>query len=253
MYATAYFPGTRTSTTGPEISFVANAEGESPTIAPNTWLEIKGLNLAPAGDARIWQSSDFAGTTMPVQLDKVSATVNGKSAYVYYISPAQINILTPPDAMSGAVQVAVTNSGTATAAFSAQAQPISPSFFVFNGGPYVAAEHVGGSLIGPATLFQGASTPAKPGETVAIYANGFGPTNVTVTGGSITQSGTLSPLPVVQIGGIRATVQFAGLVAPGEFQFNVVIPTTVGNGDQTITAAFGGVSTQPGTLITIHN
>ena len=178
MYVTAYFPGTRTSTTGPEIAFVANAEGESPTIAPNTWMEIKGVNLAPAGDSRIWQDSDFVGNTMPTQLDKVSATVNGKNAYVYYISPTQINILTPPDTISGAVQVVVTNNGAATAAFTAQAQPISPSFFVFSGGPYVAAEHVDGSLIGPATLYPGASTPAKPGETVVIYANGFGATSV---------------------------------------------------------------------------
>ncbi len=46
-YVTAYFAGARTSTTGPEIAEVANAEGESPAIAPNTWVEIKGVNLAP--------------------------------------------------------------------------------------------------------------------------------------------------------------------------------------------------------------
>jgi uncharacterized protein (TIGR03437 family) len=105
---------------------------------------------------------------MPTELDRVSATVNGRNAYVYYISPAQINILTPPDAMSGPVQVVVTNGGTASTAFTAQAQPISPSFFAFNGGPYVAAEHASGSLIGPATLYPGATTPAKPGETVVL-------------------------------------------------------------------------------------
>lgn len=95
----------------------------------------------------------------------------------------------------------------------------------------MAAEHVGGSLIGPSTLYPGASTPAKPGETVVIYANGFGTTSVPVISGSKTQSGTLATLPVIQIGGLRATVQFAGLVFPGEFQFNVVIPPTLGNGD----------------------
>ncbi len=183
-YVTAYFVGNRASTAGPEIAEVANAEGESPTVAPNTWLEIKGVNLAPTGDSRIWQTSDFASNQMPVALDKVSATVNGKSAYIYYISPTQINVLTPPDAMSGSVQVVVTNNGIATAGFTAQAQSISPSFFVFNGGPYVAAEHLNGSLIGPATLYPGASTPAKPGEIVVIYANGFGPTNLPVTTGS---------------------------------------------------------------------
>jgi uncharacterized protein (TIGR03437 family) len=253
LYVTVYFVGNRASTSGPVIAEVANAEGESPTIAPNTWLEIKGANLAPPGDSRTWQSSDFVGTQMPVALDKVSATVNGKNAYIYYISPAQVNILPPPDAMNGPVQVVVTNNGTATASFTAQAQSISPSFFVFNGGPYIIAEHLNGSLIGPPTLYPGSSTPAKPGEIVVIYANGFGPTNVPVSTGSTIQSGTLSPLPAIQIGGVAATVQFAGLVAPGEFQFNVIIPASLGNGDQPITATYGGASTQSGALITIHN
>jgi uncharacterized protein (TIGR03437 family) len=238
---------------GPVISEVANAEGESPTIAPNTWVEIKGVNLAPAGDSRIWQGSDFVGSQMPTELDRVSATVNGRNAYVYYISPAQINILTPPDAMSGPVQVVVTNGGTASAAFTAQAQPISPSFFAFNGGPYVAAEHASGSLIGPATLYPGATTPAEPGETVVLYANGFGQTSAPVQSGSATQSGTLSTLPVIKIGGVVAAVNFAGLVGPGEFQFNVAIPASLANGDQSITAAYGGASTQSGALITIHD
>jgi uncharacterized protein (TIGR03437 family) len=253
LFVTAYFVGTRTSGTGPEISEVANAEGESPVIAPNTWVEIKGVDLAPSGDSRIWQSSDFTGNQMPTELDQVSATVNGKSAYVYYISPTQINVLTPPDAMNGPVQVTVTNGGTAAAAFTAQAQSISPSLFIFNGGPYVAAVHSNGSLIGPASLYPGSTTPAKAGETVMLYANGFGPTNVPVTSGSVAQSGTLSPLPSIEIGGVTADVRFAGLVAVGEYQFNVIVPAGLANGDQSITATYNGQTTQAGTLITIQN
>ena len=252
-YATAYFVGTRNSTNGPEIAEVANAEGESPAIAPNTWLEIKGVNLAPAGDSRIWQTADFTGNQMPVALDKVSVTVNGRNAYVYYISPTQINVLTPPDAMSGAVPVVVTNNGAASASFTAQAQATSPSFFVFNGGPSVAATHANGSLIGPTTLYPGATTPAKPGEIIVLYANGFGPSSTPVQSGSVTQSGSLSPLPVISIGGKAVAVSFAGLVAPGEFQFNVTVPASLANGDQAVTATYGAGSTQAGTLITIHN
>jgi uncharacterized protein (TIGR03437 family) len=48
-------------------------------------------------------------------------------------------------------------------------------------------------------------------------------------------------------------VIFAGLVAPGQFQFNVTIPPNAPNGDQPITATYSGASTQSGTLITIHN
>jgi uncharacterized protein (TIGR03437 family) len=244
----------------PEISLVANAEGEAPTIAPNTWVEIKGSNLAPVGYSSpacapgyCWQTSDFVGNKMPSQLDNVSATVNGKGAYVYYISPTQVNILTPPDALSGTAQVEVTNNGTPSTSLTVQAQALSPSFFVFNGGPYVAATHVGGALLGPTTLYPGLTTPGQPNEIVVLYANGFGATNVPVQSGSVTQSGMLSPLPVVKIGGVSATVQFAGLVAPGEFQFNVVVPANTPNGDQPITATYGGLTTQAGTLITILN
>jgi uncharacterized protein (TIGR03437 family) len=201
----------------------------------------------------MWQGSDFVGNMMPTKLDTVSATVNGKPAFVYYISPLQVNILTPPDALSGPAQVQVTSHGVTSAAFTVPTQSLSPSFFVFNGGPYVIATHVDGSLIGPATLYPGASTPAKPGETIVLYANGFGSTNVLVQSGSVSQSGMLSPLPVVKIGGVATTVQFAGLVAPGEFQFNVTIPASLSNGDQTIAATYGGASTQSGTLITIHD
>jgi uncharacterized protein (TIGR03437 family) len=253
LYVTAYFAGQRASTSDPEIAEVANAEGESPVIAPNTWVEIKGVNLAPPGDSRIWQGSDFVGNQMPTELDKVSVTVNGKSAYVYYVSPTQINILTPPDVMNGSVQVVVTNGGTASAAFAAQAHESSPSFFVFNGGPYVAAVHANGSLIGPAGLYPGSTTPAKPGETLLLFADGFGPTSVPVTSGSTTQSGTLSPVPVIKIGGLTATVSFAGLVAPGEFQFNVTVPASIADGNQSLVAAYNGLITQPGTLITVQH
>jgi len=238
--------------TTPAIQLVANAEGGSPQIAPNTWVEVQGTSLAPVGDTRIWQGSDFVNNQMPTKLDGVSVTVNGKSAYVYYISLGQVNILTPPDAMSGPVQVVVSSNGTVSAAFTAQAQPLSPSFFVFDA-THVAATHADGSLLGPATLYPGSTTPAKPGETVVLYANGFGTTSTPVTSGSTAQSGALSPLPVVKIGGVAATLQFAGLVAPGEFQFNVIVPASLPDGDQPIAATYNGMTSQPGTLLTIQH
>jgi uncharacterized protein (TIGR03437 family) len=233
------------------VTIVANAEGESLTIAPNTWVEIKGSNLAP--DTRIWAASDFVNNQMPKQLDGVGVTMNGESTYVYYISPSQVNVLTPPDLAAGPVQVKVAYNGVTVASFTAQAQAASPSFFVFNGGPYVAATHTNGAYLGPITLYAGLTTPAKPGETVVLYGNGFGSTSTPVVSGSTTQTGSLSPLPVITIGGIQATVQFAGLVAVGQYQFNVVVPPSVANGDLSITATYAGQITQAGTFITIYN
>lgn len=245
------FTAPGTSPGGPTITLVANAEGEAPTIAPNTWVEIKGSNLAPAGDTRIWLASDFVNNQMPTQLDHVSVTVNGKPAYVYYISPTQVNILTPPDAISGLVQVQLTNNG-ANAASAVQAQPISPSFFNINGGSYVLAVHADYSVIGPASLAPGVTTPAKPGETIVLYGNGFGPSTTPVVSGSTTQGGTLSPLPVIQIGGLGALVQYAGLVMPGVFQINVTVPPATPDGNNTITATYNGLTTSSNVLLAVQ-
>ncbi len=252
LYVTAYYVGPPTAVSAPAIAGVANAESGSPTIAPDTWISIYGSNLAPAGDTRVWQTSDFVNGQMPEQLDGVSVTVGGKPAYVFYINPTQVNILTPPGAVPSSVAIELTNNGAVSAPLDVPAAPLSPSFFVFNGGPYVAALHANYSLLGPATLYPGSTTPAKPGETVLLYANGFGTTSVPIVAGSSVQMGTLSPLPVITIGGVQAMVVFAGLVAPGEYQFNVTVPASLANGDQPIVTIYGGASTQAGTLITVY-
>jgi uncharacterized protein (TIGR03437 family) len=252
FFVMVYYPVTATA--APLVSLVANAEGEDISIAPNTWVEIKGSRLARAGASRIWQPADFAGNKLPAQLDGVSVTVNGRSAYVYYISPTQINILTPPDALPAEALVVVTNNGVASASFTALALPLSPSFFVFSDELHVAAIHQDGTLVGTASFSVPGFTfsPAKPGEIISVYANGFGSTSIAVAGGSLTQGGTLSPLPAITIGGKNATVQFAGLISPGLFQFNVIVPDSVSQGDQIVKATYNGTSTQPGTLLTIH-
>ena len=237
----------------PAISSVATSGSGNPTIAPNTWVEIKGSNLAPPGDLRSWQISDFLNNQLPTRLDGVSVTVNGKAAYISYISPTQINILTPPDAITKNVPLVVNLNGANSNAFTTPAQALSPAFFNFSGVPYVAATHADGSYLGPATLYPGYTTPAKPGEIVVLYANGFGATSPAAVAGSPVQSGTLATLPVVQIGGAPATVQYAGLISPGLFQFNVVVPSSAPDGDLPVTATYGGSSSQTGTLITVKH
>src|ERR1019366_1032918 len=89
----------------PVSTQVLNATGEAATISQNTWVEIKGSNLSQT--TRIWGGGDFLNGQMPTSLDNVSATVNNKPAYIYFISPAQVNILTPLDSSVGTVPVQV--------------------------------------------------------------------------------------------------------------------------------------------------
>lgn len=240
-----------TGITQPVISEVGNAFGDAPLIAPNTWVSIKGSGLAPPLDSRIWADADFGTGLMPTSLDRVSVTVNGKAAYVYYISPGQVDILTPPDDLSGSVQVQLTNGDVMSNIVTVAAAPMSASFFVFDG-KHVTATHVDGKLLGPTTLYPGFSTPAQPGETIIVYANGFGPVSQPVVSGIVTQSGTLAANPVLTVGTVPANVTFAGLVSPGTFQFNVVLPGSLPSGDLEILATYNGQSTQKGTILTVE-
>src|SRR5262249_46134908 len=75
----------------------ATVAGGGSAIAPNTWIEIKGNGLASSstGAGLVWSNApEFAQGKMPTTLGGVSATVNGRAAYIYYVSPVQVNILT---------------------------------------------------------------------------------------------------------------------------------------------------------------
>jgi uncharacterized protein (TIGR03437 family) len=178
--------------------------------------------------------------------------MNGESAYIYYISPVQLNVLSPPDLMTGSIQVQVIANGQTSAAFTVQAQTISPSFFVFDG-VHVVGTHLNGTDIGPTTLYPGLTTPAQPGEEVVLYVNGFGATNPPVVNGSSSQHGALPALPTVQIGGATAAVQFAGLISPGLYQLNIIVPPSTPNGEIALTARYDGQSTQTGVVLTVQN
>ena len=163
---TALPPSTCTKAApAPAISLVANAEGDVHVIAPNTWMEIKGSNLAAPGDSRIWQEPDFSGGLT------IAETVGQRQRDGE--RQGGICLLHQPDASECADAArrrqragtgAVSYGGQFSASFSVQAQPLAPAFFVFGGGPYVAATHVDGASSGPRLCFQAHRRPRSPGR-----------------------------------------------------------------------------------------
>jgi len=235
-----------------------NTAGGFQGITQNDWIEIKGTNLAPAtvgSSGMTWSDApEFDRGAMPTQLKGVSVKVNGKAAYVYYISPTQINVLTPLDGTQGQISIIATVGSESSVAFNASALTVAPSFLRFGSGNYVVATHANGTLIGPtsASVPGYSFTPAQPGETVLLYGVGFGLPLTPLAEGSATQSGILPTLPVVQIGGFMGTVQFGGLISPGLYQFNVVVPAVGSVGDNEVIATYSGTSTPAGALLTIQ-
>ncbi len=227
-------------------------------IAQNTWISIYGIDLAPASLGQgglTWSSApSFASGQMPTVLDGVTVTVNGKPAYIYYLSGSQVNVLTPLDSTTGSVAVTVNNGTSTSAAFTAQLQAVSPGFLRFGDGVHVAAEHAGYSLLGPASLSVPGYTftPAAPGEIILLFCDGLGLPTSPLTADSAVQTGELpTPLPIVTIGEMSATVQFAGLISPGLYQLNVVVPSLAANGDNQVVVIYGGVSSPAGAMIPV--
>jgi uncharacterized protein (TIGR03437 family) len=237
----------------PAITGVANGASFQSDVSAGSWVTIVGTGLSTG--TRSWEPSDFNGTALPTQLDGVGVKINGKSAYVAYISPVQINVQAPGDSALGPVPVEVTNKGATSPAASAQLQPASPAFFLWNG-KYVVATRPDFSRVGPPELFDGVSTqPAKPGDTIILWGTGFGPTVPVVAAGIVPPASPIantgSPVTVT-IGNLPATVVGAAL-SPGNaglYQVAVQVPSSISDGDQPVVAQVSGMQS-PSVLLSV--
>jgi uncharacterized protein (TIGR03437 family) len=70
--------------------------------------------------------------------------------------------------------------------------------------------------------------------------------------GSSTQSGSLPTLPAITIGAAPATVTFAGVISPGLYQLNVIVPTTAQSGDNPLACSYNGLAAPAGDLMAIQ-
>jgi uncharacterized protein (TIGR03437 family) len=235
---------------------VVDAAGYGQAIAPGTWVSVFGTALSAT--TRAWRDADFVNGLLPTSLDGVSVTIDGKPAAVAYISPTQINVLATDDTATGLVPVVVKNAAGTSDAVLALQQTGAPALFEFPGGKYAAAFHVDGSFIASPVLVQQqgltGGTAAHVGETIVLFGTGFGATQPPISATALVKA----PLPLadpaefsLRIGGADATVAYAGLISPGVYQFNVVVPL-VAAGDQPVVAELRGLLSQSPLLLTIQ-
>jgi uncharacterized protein (TIGR03437 family) len=218
---------------------VANAASGAAGVAPGAWIAIYGSNLSTA--TRALAASDLINNTIPTSLGGVAVQIDGKDAFIDYVSPGQINALAPADTATGTVSVRVTNAaGSFTSSVNMQAAL--PGLFVLN-------QHVRAVRYPDNVVLDGVS--AKAGDILALYGTGFGAVSSAPAAGVVFTGAYEIANPVtVTVGGVSAQVLWAGLVGPGLYQLNVVVPA-VPSGDQAVVATVSGVGTQPAALLKI--
>ncbi len=195
------------------------------------WLTISGFGLADTTAS--WFSDEGAGVQqdvglLPTELAGVSVEVDGRPAYVQFVSPGQINVLAPGATPRGRVEVKVTNRGRVSSPVRVAVRDVAPELFRFlpREGRFPAAVHPDGVFAGPAGLFRTVTTrPAEPGDIVLLFGTGFGETDPPAPEGLLVTGPLPLAAPVVAtVGGRPAEVLFAGLVGAGLFQINLVTP-----------------------------
>jgi len=253
-----FLTGTLSTAQTPTISSggVVNGASGRAGIASGSWVTIYGTNLSTT--TRQWNAADFRDGRLPMSLDGVSVKINNRDAAVYFISPTQINALAPTDPSLGIVGVTVTNSRGTSANFATSYQTYSPAFFTFSqqNGIYPAAVYPSGAFVGRTDLFAGAasSLPPAPGDRILLFGTGFGPVTPAADPASVvTGAATLATGNdlTISVGGQRATVEFAGLVGSGLYQFNIIVPD-VPDGDQPLIAQIGGLTSQATLRLTVR-
>jgi len=227
----------------------ATAFGGFSAIAPGTWVEIYGNNLAV--DSREWAGGDFTNFTAPTTLDGTVVTVGGQKAFIRYISSSQVNAQIPSGVNSGPQQLTVTTPNGASAPYTVTVNAVQPGLlapsanFQIGGKQYAVALHIDGSYVLPPGSIPGLTTrQAQPGETILMYGIGFGNVTPSILAGQIVSAQNQLAQPLtLQFANVPSTLQYDGL-APnyvGLYQFNVVVPNVSDSDAVPLTFNLGGV------------
>jgi uncharacterized protein (TIGR03437 family) len=160
--------------------------------------------------------------------------VNGIQATVLAATATQLNVIVP-FGLDTTTPAKIQVQGSTSYVPVAQA---SPAIFTVN-----ASGSGPGTILNQDYSLNSASNPAPAGTVLMVYATGLGTLNPAPSDGAIAQDPAPITSPVsAQIGGVSATVQYAGaapgLVA-GVFQVNILVPSGVPSGAAPVTIQVG--------------
>jgi uncharacterized protein (TIGR03437 family) len=220
-------------------------------VAPGSIISLFGQNLAAT-------AATAQTLPLPRTLNGVRVLVGEKEAPLFYVGPNQVNAQVPVELETDRqLQVRIEANGVSSAPEPLQTSAARPGIFTL-GPPY---GNQGAILIANSNKLAMPVTAGVPGEpaqaggVISIFCTGLGATDPAVASGqpgpSIEPLAWAKTLPTVTIGGLPATVSFAGL-APGfaaVYQVNAQVPAGVAAGDAVpVVITQGGFSSNTATI-----
>ncbi|MDQ1472937.1 MAG: hypothetical protein QOJ99_4417 [Bryobacterales bacterium] len=231
---------------------VANAVSGVAGLAPGSWISIYGSSLSTS--TRALAAADLVNNTIPTSLSGVTVQINGKAAYMGYVSATQLNVPAPADTGAGTVTVVVTNAAGTSNSAASTSQTVLPG--LSTAANYVrAVRYPDGAIVNGTSAAETGFTSSAAigqGDILALYGTGFGPTYSDVPTGIVSTGAYPTTNQVtVTVGGVPAEVLWSGLVGAGLYQINVRVPASLPDGDQPVIASVSGLNTQSGALLKV--
>jgi uncharacterized protein (TIGR03437 family) len=206
---------------------------QAPTITSVVNSELQtSSTLCPGLLASIYGTGFGSGAT-----SSVVVLVGGLKGFVVAVSPTQVNVQLPFNAPIGATTVVVTTGGGTSAPFNVTISSVAPTLILANGST------TNGLFQTLKNTFVTSTALANPGDTLILYATGLGPTNPATPTGLAPTTAPTATLPTLTVGGVAATVTFAGIPSgyAGLYQVNFTVPKTV-QGNAPVVIRIGGQS-----------
>jgi uncharacterized protein (TIGR03437 family) len=210
------------------VSAASYAATSTNGVSPGEILAIFGTQMGPANPV----SSTITNGALPTSVAGTTVTFDSKPAPIFFTYANQVNVVVPYSiAGLPTVDITVTYNGTASNAEVFQVKPANPAIFTLN------ALGTGDAVIerypGYASDVISASNPAKAGDVLILYGEGYGaPTSGTsLPDGQIvsTTVPVVADTPAVLLidGNPVPTQYFGGApgLVNGVLQVNFTVPT----------------------------
>lgn len=242
----------------PKVEATVNLASYSTTsVSPGELVTIFGSGIGPATPLSMTVSNNF----VDLVVGGVSVKIGSSPAPILYASQNQISVQVPYEASIGKdIPITVDNNGV-TSTGTVNIDPTAPAIFTLDGTGVGQAAALNLNATTGLYALNAGNNQAKIGDTVVLYITGEGDyatsfsqrTGMIVSKSSVPQ---MSVIPTVTIGGVGATVQYAGSFEGsilGILQLNVVVPTgsTTGNAVP-VTVSVGGVTSQSGVTLAVR-
>jgi len=252
----------------PAILGIVNSASFAPgPVSPGEIITIFGSNIGPATPAPLVVVGGFVTTS----LSNVSATVDGHSAAMVYVSQNQISIQVPYEVSIGANKAIVVTNGVASANSTVTTIATAPGIFTANGTGTGQAAALNYDATTKLYSLNTGTNLANIGDVIVLYLTGEGIYNSPPLSGTASDDGYIvplalsplpqvSPAPTVTIGGQAADVTNAAFFAgpiPGSMlgllQINAVVPSGATTGIAVpVTVTIGGNTSPAGVTLAIH-